>query len=170
VLEDRDLPGATFVVTFDDGYVDNLHNAQPILERDDVPATVFVTTGFLGSDRAPSWDELEVILRGPAPLPAELRATVLFTALPEASQRWEIGESKRRLESLLGEPVTSFAYPDGHHTVDLAALAQEAGYSSACSIHPGPLYRQSNRFRLPRLKVGDWDGDRLARVLGEWFG
>ena len=39
------------VVTFDDGYRDNLTNALPIAESKGVPITVFVTSGILGNQQ-----------------------------------------------------------------------------------------------------------------------
>lgn len=56
------VPDKAVVVTFDDGYADNLWNARPLLERFGVPATVFVTTGLVGTDREFYWDELERLL------------------------------------------------------------------------------------------------------------
>ena len=54
-----DFSKNTVVVTFDDGYVDNLLWAKPILERFDIPATIFVTTGYVEDKRPFWWDELE---------------------------------------------------------------------------------------------------------------
>ena len=46
-------------VTFDDGYLDNILNAKPILEKFEIPATVFVCAGMIGRDGELWWDQLE---------------------------------------------------------------------------------------------------------------
>jgi peptidoglycan/xylan/chitin deacetylase (PgdA/CDA1 family) len=50
------VPRRTVVLTFDDGYADNLYVAKPLLERYAIPATLFVCTGYRG--REFWWDEL----------------------------------------------------------------------------------------------------------------
>jgi peptidoglycan/xylan/chitin deacetylase (PgdA/CDA1 family) len=49
-------------ITFDDGYADNVLEAKPILERAEMPATVFVVSGSVGSELEFWWDELDRLL------------------------------------------------------------------------------------------------------------
>jgi peptidoglycan/xylan/chitin deacetylase (PgdA/CDA1 family) len=60
------------VITFDDGYADNLSNARPILEKFDVTATVFVVGDAIGAEREFWWDALDRVLLGRHPLPSTL--------------------------------------------------------------------------------------------------
>jgi peptidoglycan/xylan/chitin deacetylase (PgdA/CDA1 family) len=48
----HDIPDYTVVITLDDGYRNNYTQAYPILRRYRLPATIFLTTGFIGTDRA----------------------------------------------------------------------------------------------------------------------
>jgi len=58
----RRIPPRSVVVTFDDGYHDLLSVIKPILERHNVPATAFISTALIGTDREQWWDELEALL------------------------------------------------------------------------------------------------------------
>ena len=85
------IPRRSVAITFDDGYVDNLTEAKPLLERHEVPATVFVVSGYVGSGRRFWWDELERVCMAPAALPAGLELTV-----GGATRTWEVGPARER--------------------------------------------------------------------------
>lgn len=50
------------VITFDDGYLDNIQYALPVLEELKIPATIFVSTGTLENNCGFWWDELEKLI------------------------------------------------------------------------------------------------------------
>jgi peptidoglycan/xylan/chitin deacetylase (PgdA/CDA1 family) len=82
------LPSRGVVITFDDGYEDNLLVAKPLLEAKEVPATVFVTSGYVGSGREFWWDELERRLLQPGKV-----APVMKIELGAETLSWELGEN-----------------------------------------------------------------------------
>ncbi len=75
-------------LTFDDGYVDNFQAARPILERADVPATFFVTSGFVDTSREFYWDELAAMLLGP-----NLRSGQLIITIGVDQHVWNFSEA-----------------------------------------------------------------------------
>jgi len=94
-LQNDMLPRRSVIVTFDDGYADNLINAKPLLEKHGVPATVFVTTGYTGINREFWWDELDRVFLQPGRLPAALSLKV-----NENRCHWELGETADYDETL----------------------------------------------------------------------
>ena len=59
-------------LTFDDGYLDNLENAAPILNEFGLPATMFVTSEALDRRHFFWWDQLERVLLATSDLPERL--------------------------------------------------------------------------------------------------
>jgi peptidoglycan/xylan/chitin deacetylase (PgdA/CDA1 family) len=75
-LRSGKVPSRSVVVTFDDGAADNLLAAKPVLEREDVPATVFIATGYMKSAREYWWDEVERLVLQTRELPSTLALEV----------------------------------------------------------------------------------------------
>ena len=88
LLEAKHPPRSPVVVTFDDGYADNLHQAMPTLEQFEIPATFFLTIGCLSQQREFWWDELDHLLLQPGSLPETLRLTA-----NGKSDEWCLGEA-----------------------------------------------------------------------------
>ncbi len=74
------LPPRPLLITFDDGWADNLDTALPILEREKCPALVFVAAGVLGDQQPVWWHDLVAFAYGTgaiaAPELAPLRAHI----------------------------------------------------------------------------------------------
>jgi len=72
------------VLTFDDGYRNNLTEAKPVLEALQAPATVYVTSGFIDRTSGPWWYPLERAIAGAnavkLPLGGETRSWPTVTA------------------------------------------------------------------------------------------
>lgn len=60
------LPDHAVAITFDDGYLNNVETAAPILARHGMTATFFLTTGFVDGSHEPWWYKLRVALRDPS--------------------------------------------------------------------------------------------------------
>jgi peptidoglycan/xylan/chitin deacetylase (PgdA/CDA1 family) len=73
-LKDGSLPDKSIAVTFDDGYADNLYTAKPLLEKYEIPATVFICTGYMGKEFW--WDELQRLVMASQTDPHRLHVRV----------------------------------------------------------------------------------------------
>jgi peptidoglycan/xylan/chitin deacetylase (PgdA/CDA1 family) len=99
----------------------------------------------------------------------------ILRSVDEQTARREIAESKATLEAISGQPVTSFAYPNGRPTRDYdathVALVRATGFKAAVSTAWGAAGRQADRYQLPRMLP--WDpsalrfGARLLRTYRE---
>lgn len=58
------LPRNAVIITFDDGFADNYFNAYEILRKQEVPATFYIATDYIDSDRTFWFNELSRVIMG----------------------------------------------------------------------------------------------------------
>lgn len=183
-LNTKQLQGNEAVLTFDDGYVDNLTNALPILEKYNVPATIFVTTSQLGKLASFSWDheysehnrahflneeQLKMLAQHPLiTIGGHTHNHLRLSNHPPLTQAEDIKTNKRLLETIVEQPVRFFAYPFGG-TFDFTAttrkIVQSSGFTLACATISSLVTYSSGRYALPRINVRNDDIKTLAHKL-----
>lgn len=163
------VPRQAVVITIDDGYADNLYHAKPLLERYEVPATVFVSTGYVGQHKEFWWDELERILLQPGTLP-----TLLDLSINGKLFHWDLADaadysemefrrdslwnvriahdptSRHRLFRKLHDVLKLVAHQERWRALDV--LLQWSGLPSATR----PTHRPLTVEELGRLEQGDF--------------
>ncbi|HVS21491.1 MAG TPA: polysaccharide deacetylase family protein [Pyrinomonadaceae bacterium] len=136
-------------LTFDDGYRDNLTVALPLLEKFDLPMTLFVTAGFVDQEGYLSEEELRELSKHPL---ITIGAHGLwhrhFNRLSKDDARLELVESRRLLEDVTGKKVDLMAWPFGECNAELERLSAECGYRAAWSVWKGSNSLHS-RWRVP---------------------
>ncbi|HWN09645.1 MAG TPA: polysaccharide deacetylase family protein [Pyrinomonadaceae bacterium] len=147
-------------LTFDDGYRDNLTVALPLLEKFQLPMTIFVTAGFLDREPYLSKSELRELSRHPL---VTVGAHGLwhrhFNRLSRNEARHELVESRRLLTEITGKAVDLLAWPFGECNEELERLSAECGYRASWSVWKGTNSLHS----LRRVPLGR--RDNLARFV-----
>ena len=167
----RDMRG-TLSITFDDGYLDNFQVAAPILQRLGMPATFFVTTGFVGTEviapwdvdlpRQPgwmSWDNLRALTAQGFEIGAHTDTHIDMGSAQLENVRAELQVSRDRIFQELGISPSLFAYPFGdlcHISESARQLVRDVGFTCCVSSYGGVNSLAANPFHLKRIPIGEW--------------
>lgn len=158
------LPARPIVLTFDDGYADFHSAALPLLDRFGVPATVFVTSGWLddaGPDAAGrpldamlSWSQVREAASAGVEIGGHSHSHPQLDQLRDEELRDELRRNKALLEDKVGRPVTTMAYPYGYSSARVRREVRKAGYWAACAVNNAITADRHDMLALPRLTVG----------------
>jgi peptidoglycan/xylan/chitin deacetylase (PgdA/CDA1 family) len=158
----QSFPERSFVLTFDDGYRSVYTVAFPVLNRLQMSATVFLTTGTertgQADHRLPSlegremlaWGEIQQMHAWGIDFGAHTCTHPDLTRLTYERAETEIRDSKAIIEDALSAPAACFAYPYGRYDDRSRAIVRQH-FSCACSDKLGLVTPTSDPHAVERV-------------------
>ena len=118
------------VLTFDDGGEDIYTNAYPILQKENIPFTMFIITDSVGKEGCANWEQLkEMQDSGLALIASHSTNHTEFNKLTVEETLQNVNESYKTIEENFGEQkVKIFTYPYGLYSEEQLEPLKEAGY------------------------------------------
>jgi len=178
------LPEGAVLITFDDGYRDNLLNAAPVLKKHGYPAVQFVPIAYVG-DLQPlpherylaahgvhnptvDWDEIRELESYGVRIESHGISHKPLAELEIDEAAREIAISKLELERRLGRPVRAFSYVKGSeadYKPVHPSLVKQAGYDIAFTAVSGANSPRSDPLQLRRYNVEPYSARTFELVL-----
>ena len=171
----QQLPNKTVVLTFDDGYLDNLTNALPLMQKYQAKATLYLVidrhdndwstkkkkhhdSGELARDPKLTDQQVSELLEsGCFELGGHTHSHANLKSLNPDQKISEIRHSKTILEETFNSQITSFAYPFGIYTDEDVDLVKQSGYTNAVTTDAGIDDLTQSMFTLRRVKISGKD-------------
>jgi peptidoglycan/xylan/chitin deacetylase (PgdA/CDA1 family) len=168
--------GKVVGITFDDGYLNNLTNALPVLQKQKFTATCYAVSQLLGKTN--EWDREVGIAQTPLMTAGQLRDWVAagqelgahtrhhvhLNQCDADVGRQELALCKTELEAETDALVNHFCYPYGEFSRDHVAMMEQVGYQSATTTRRGRCGAGENLAQLPRISI-----HRTTGLAGMWL-
>ena len=172
--QNKDVPPTSVAIHFDDCYQDIYTHGAPILAAAGFPATAFINSGFIDTNRTFDHDAAKYPFQFPNLQSPQIRGwveqgfevgahTVNHVNLgthPVDEARREISDCRTVLEALTGKAVPYFSFPFGgleNIRPEVVENIQESGFAALFSAHGGFIGAKTDLYDIPRLGgSGEW--------------
>jgi len=149
-------------LTFDDGFLDNITNALPILKKYNFPATIFVTTNFLGGQMTNSEGvslpivsdvDIQKFSSEQIEFMPHTASHSMLNVLSEIDYDKELSISRNKIEELAKRSADLLAYPKGRYNQSVINYLSDNGWIAAVTVEPGLVDGDADLYKLKRNGV-----------------
>ncbi len=165
-----ELPARPVIITFDDGQENVYANAFPIMEKYGFKGVVYIVGTYLDAPTFMTTEQVKQLTASGWEVGSHSMRHKDLTTQDAKDQLYEISESRKYLESQIGVPVKSFAYPFGFADDTSFELVHNAGYTSAMGVGFSHAQGTGNIYLLQRRDIqGGYNLIKFASFL-PWGG
>ena len=160
IINDGDLPANTIGISVDDADKSFLEVGWPLFKENNIPVTLFVTTGTISNnEKYINWDQIRKLKEEGVVIGAHSHTHAHMPDISIEEVRDEIETSNRIFLKELGEIPTLFAFPYGETTDEIIELVKEFKFKVAFGQHSGIINETSNMYYLPRFSLNERYGE-----------
>ena len=152
-------------ITFDDGYLNNLQHALPVLSRHGFSSTCYAVSSLLGKTNI--WDapigiaqtslmneaEIRQWVAGGQEIGSHTRSHINLLSSGDDVSAAEISQGRRELQAALESSVSHFCYPYGRYEARHKAMVDGQGFLTATTTQRSRCHAGCDLLELPRVPV-----------------
>ncbi|MCL4338140.1 polysaccharide deacetylase family protein [Patescibacteria group bacterium] len=156
LMHHKKLPNKSIVLTFDDGYIDFYTIVFPILKKNYIKSTLFISTDNINKPNYLSLHQLQSLLKSKiVTIGSHTVSHLDLTRLNENRLVFELIKSKTWFLNKLKVQISSIAYPIGKYNKKIIFETQKSGYTNAVITNYGYLHNEKGAYNLKRIRIGN---------------
>ena len=152
------LTNKTVFITIDDAYKSFFQNGFPILKKNKLPFSIFVSANYVSNEDDSdfmSWSMLKEVSSNNGLILNHSKSHESLVGMDLQILKKEIEQNQIEIEKKIGTQPKIFSYPYGESSKSIEEVIKILNYEIAFSQHSAPIHIDQNKYRLPRYALND---------------
>ena len=153
-----DIPEKSVFLTIDDGYKSFYEHAYPVLRKNKLPFSLFLSTKFVSNEKSSdfmNWEMIQELSKNKGEILNHTHSHPKLLELQINEVEKEFGLAEKEITSKIGRLQKVVSYPYGESSPEIQELVNKMGYNIGFSQHSSPVHINENKLALPRFSIND---------------